>query len=95
MKNLSDFSILCWDNLYWKQTGVFLRGQIKLLKGAKKACFTACHLGKLLLACTSPNVIFICLDLVLFLISQTDYISPVIQIPQKPSLSRAGQNSLA
>ena len=51
MKNLSDFSILRWDNLYWKQTGMFLRGQIKLLKGAKKVCFTACHLGKLYIAC--------------------------------------------
>ena len=34
-------------------------GILSILQGAKKIIFTACHLGKLKLAFTSPDVIFV------------------------------------
>ena len=52
--------------------------------GAKKVSFTACHLGKLLLVCTSPRVILTRPKN--FVISSIDYSSSVISISQKTSL---------
>ena len=53
--------------------------------GAKKVSFTACHLGKLLLLCTSPRVFLTSPKC--FVISSIDYSSSVISISQKTSLS--------
>ena len=49
-------------------------------QGAKKDSFMACHLGKLLLVCTSPRVFLTSPEM--FSISSIDYSSSVIWISQ-------------
>ena len=51
----------------------------RLLQGAKKIVFTACHSGKLKLAFTSPDVIST---------SPKNFCSSVNQVPHKTSLAR-------
>ena len=69
---------------------ISLRGitrHTSIKQGAKKIIFTACHLGKLKLAFTSPDVISTSPKN--FLTSRIDFSSSsVIGIPQKTSLAR-------
>ena len=59
----------------------------KASQGAKKIIFTACHLGKLNLAYTSPDVISTSPKNVLTSKIDFPHSSSVIQIPQKTSLA--------
>ena len=59
---------------------------VVIVQGLRKFSFTACHLGKLQLACTRVRVIFASSNYISM--SRIDYSSSVMLIPQNTSLLR-------